>query len=193
MSFLGSLSGQLLMSVVCGLLVAATPLGLREIALIVWILCLVAGWRQRDSHGNGSRISSSVLAGLSVLVMGGICVAAYYAPFKTKDEVLNRRIELPKTDYTLAELREPFDFDLPPLPFRAYFNFPDADANRIIRFSQRGLTIRQFIDAIETQSSLRHQFHSCGNGHTILTGEDCCFGLSFSTGRQMPGAVVKVE
>jgi hypothetical protein len=193
MMFLGSVGGQLIISVFCGLLIAVTPLGIRELALVVGLGCLAIGWRQRFKLGSRVKLGTAVLAGLALSVICGICLVAHFAPLKTKGKVLAEHIELAKTNYTLVELQESVEFDRPGIPIRSSFSVDKAEATRTIRFPRRVLTIREFIDAIERQSSLRHKFHSCGNGHTILTGEDCCFGLSFSTNRQMPGAVVKVE
>ena len=57
------------------------------------------------------------------------------------------------------------------------FCFADADKNTVVEWPRRDLTIGEFLDAIESQTVLRHRFMHCGNGYTVLGGGDCCFGL----------------
>ncbi|MGH7138598.1 MAG: hypothetical protein ACREHD_22865, partial [Pirellulales bacterium] len=53
----------------------------------------------------------------------------------------------------------------------------DDEKTQVIVFPDTNLTLRQFVGAIESQSTLRHRFGHCGNGSTILWGGDCSFGL----------------
>jgi hypothetical protein len=53
-----------------------------------------------------------------------------------------------------------------------------VDASTDVQFRGRVMSLREFAATIESQTSLRHRFGSCGNGYTILGGEDCSFGMS---------------
>jgi hypothetical protein len=53
----------------------------------------------------------------------------------------------------------------------------DADASQVVEWPARELSLRQFVEALETQTDLRHRFLSCGNGYSLLKGPDCGFGM----------------
>ncbi len=122
-----------------------------------------------------------------VAFFAGIVTAAYLAPGKTTDRFLDRRITLPKSSMTLAELEGDPDG---PRPFWRLSSVrilaPDDEKTKLIAFPEATLTLRQFVRAIESQSTLRRRFHHCGNGWTVLRGGDCSFGLSLRDPRDWP-------
>lgn len=119
---------------------------------------------------------------LSFVMVNIACFAiltiAYFAPVKTTDEYLTQTISLPKKEITLAELA---GLEEPPhmlLNLRGVsVSVPADETEVVIEFPATELTMGQFVDAVERQSTLRHRFGHCGNGSTILWGGDCSFGL----------------
>ncbi len=119
---------------------------------------------------------------LSFIIVNIACFAiltlAYFAPLKTTDDYLTRTVSLPKTKISLAELaglEEPSH-----ILFRlrgVSVSVPEDESDIVIQFPATELTMGQFVDAVEQQSTLRHRFGHCGNGSTILWGGDCSFGL----------------
>jgi hypothetical protein len=63
------------------------------------------------------------------------------------------------------------------LPRYIYIATTSQNVDKQIRFRTTDITLREFVDTIESQSDLRHRFMHCGNGSSILFGGDCCFGL----------------
>lgn len=62
-------------------------------------------------------------------------------------------------------------------PIKTSVTVPESGSSLILRFPSRRRTLRQFVAAVEKQSSLRHRFAHCVNGSTVLWGGDCSFGL----------------
>jgi hypothetical protein len=107
-----------------------------------------------------------------------VTIAAVLAPVKTTERVLEHPLVLPKTELTLAEMDREADFKSTQwLPRYIYVATTSENADAQIRFRSTEITLREFIDTIESQSKLRHRFMHCGNGSSILFGGDCCFGL----------------
>jgi hypothetical protein len=105
-----------------------------------------------------------------------IVLVAAVAPVKVEDRQKSRHITLPKQAMTLAELAEPVKQGWD----RFYYccvDVPTGLADCPVWFPSRELTVGEFISAVEAQTPLRHRFHHCGNGYTILRGGDCSFGL----------------
>ena len=98
-------------------------------------------------------------------------IAAYLAPVKTSEKSLDQRIVLPKTQLTLTEM----DFESNPaardclMPFATVRPAPET-ASQVIQFPGTELTLHEFVQTIEKQSKLRHRFHYCGNGYSVLFG-----------------------
>jgi hypothetical protein len=110
--------------------------------------------------------------------MTAIVLCAAIAPVKVVDRQKSRQITLPKQVMTLDELAEPVQHGWDRF-YYCYVNVPEGLADHPVRFPSRELTVGEFIAAIEAQTPLRHRFHHCGNGHTVLWGGDCSFGLHF--------------
>jgi hypothetical protein len=159
-----------------GSLVVVTVIPLSVAALVAWAF-IVRTWARRQSrptcHRWLNRVSAVQVAGMIAIVL-----AAGFAPIKVVDRQKSRYITLPKHVMTLAELAEPFKHDWDGFRF-CYVNVPEGLADRTVRFPSRELTVGQFIAAVEAQTPLRHRFHHCGNGFTILWGGDCAMGLHF--------------
>lgn len=140
--------------------VAVLPLAVAA-GLAVVALILGMGWAR-------------VLPGAA---LAAIVLAALLAPIKARDAVPKRRVTVPKSVMTVAELREPDEHGLdririsPALYIEAG---PDGGAGRFDhlagRFPSTVLTVREFIRSIEGQTPLRHSIATCGTGSTILGG-----------------------
>ena len=119
---------------------------------------------------------------LSLIVVNIVCFAiltlAYSAPVKTTDDYLTRTVSLRKAKITLAELAGLEESPHMLLHLRGVsVSVPQDETDVVIEFPAAELTMGQFVDAVERQSTLRHRFGHCGNGSTILWGGDCSFGL----------------
>jgi hypothetical protein len=174
--------GSVLMALVLGTIVVVTPLGIRELAALAWMIAL--GVVVRRISRRGERKLAAMFLVLQIIVACAVLVAASAAPGKTKDKVLSKHMALPGQDLTLAELQQCLEFSGRPIdrvPIRISLTFAEGDGATEIHFPAENLTLREFIASLESQSNLRAKlkFSSCGNGHTILWGEDCCFGLHF--------------
>jgi len=86
-------------------------------------------------------------------------------------------VDLEETNMTLAELAYLASYERERMPIRTSFCFADADKHLSVSWPRTKLTLREFLSAIESQTSLRGKFMHCGNGYTVLGGGDCCFGL----------------
>jgi hypothetical protein len=71
-------------------------------------------------------------------------------------------------------------------PFSVWISVPDDEKTQVIVFPETTITLRQFVGAIESQSTLRHRFAHCGNGWTMLWGGDCSFGVHLRRPRESP-------
>lgn len=159
-----------------GSLFVVSILPLNALVLLIWLALLVFGSRH---HFNAHRTTCGMaIIGIQVFVMVSIITAAHFAPVKTTDSVLARTVMLPETEMTLAELRERAAVHRrESFPIVMYMTVPNNEESAVIRFPAPQMTLRQFVAAIENQSSLRHRFSHCGNGWTVLWGGDCRFGM----------------
>ena len=108
----------------------------------------------------------------------GTVYAAHLAPFKTTESYLNRTLELPRTTIALRELACLDDDYRATLYLRGItVSISDDQVEQKVTFPSTKLSLREFVDAVERQTSLRHRFGHCGNGSSILWGGDCSFGL----------------
>jgi hypothetical protein len=154
-----------------GLLVVTAILPLNGLALVLWVVTIVRPL---------ARSLSNTELTLNVSAMAGIVVAAMYCPGKVTERVLDRQVVLPKTVMSLGELR---DWTESPesrahLPIRTWFIVHDSEVARVVHWPRLVLSLRDFVSTIEVQTRIRHQFHGCGNGWTVLWGNDCSFGLA---------------
>lgn len=152
--------------------VVAGILPLNMAALAAWAV-LVRTWARRsgDIRGRGGVLILIQAAGMFAIVL-----AASFAPVKTVDRLRARHILLTKPVMTLAELADPIEHGWRPSIY-CYVSVPEGMGDRAVRFPSRDVTVGSFIDAIESQTPLRHRFGHCGNGYTVLWGGDCSFGL----------------
>ncbi len=161
--------------------VSVLPFNFAVFAL--WMALLVSAvWKQvRQQHPTTAWTSAI----LQVAVVALIVTAAHLAPGKTADRFLDRTITIPRNRMTLAELEgDPDGFAPQWRPFSLSITVPQDESAKTIAFPATTLTLRDFVHAVESQSTLRHRFAHCGNGGTILWGGDCCFGLHL---RRPPG------
>ena len=91
-----------------------------------------------------------------------IVAAAHLAPGKTTDRFLDRTITIPKNRMTLGELEgDPDGFAPPWRPFSLSITVPQDESAKTIAFPATTLTLRDFVHAVESQSTLRHRFAHC--------------------------------
>lgn len=141
---------------------------------IPWVIVVAYATKREKKRDRGAiTFATYVVATVSIVI------AAILAPVKTAERLLERPVILPKTELTIAEMGRETNFESTVwLPRFIYVTATSADVDKQIRFRATNITLREFVDTIETQSNLRHRFMHCGNGSSILFGGDCCFGLS---------------
>jgi hypothetical protein len=167
---------QLVALALFGFVVIATPIPLNIAAFVAWILFVRSRARRYCSNVRSLRTGAFYAVQASAMTL--ILLVAAVAPGKVEDREKSRHITLPKQAMTLEELAEPVQHGW----HRFYYcsvNVPTGLADRLVWFPSRELTVGEFISAVEAQTPLRHRFHHCGNGYTILWGGDCSFGLRF--------------
>lgn len=171
--------GHFVAALVLGTVVVVSPLPIREAAAIVWLVILFVFIRDYFRDGRRKLALAALL--LQAFVMAGVVTAATLAPGKTADRILDGPVTLPQREMTLAELdqyTEEHRYRHYVFPITVWLTFVEADASNTVRFPEEQITLREFVSAIEGQTALRHSFRGCGNGYTVLWGNDCSFGLS---------------
>ncbi len=152
--------------------IVVLPMG-QVLMPVPWIIVVVVAWKRESRHDRGTVTLATYIA-VTVLM----AVAAVFAPVKTSERVLDRAMVLPTTELTIAEMnREKYFENTQWLPRFIYVTTTTENADKQIRFRTTDITLREFVDTIESQSELRHRFMHCGNGSSILFGGDCCFGV----------------
>lgn len=145
------------------------------ILLAAWAMVIAHKCKKLNPRNERSRFVGKVIG-----LCGVIMLLAYLNPWKTEDLLKDTTVSLPSNRCTLAELeaisRRAGDID-GPIRVGAWFTFAAEDAEKVIVFPSRTLTLRAFIESIESQSVLQHKFMHCGTGWSILRGGDCCMGL----------------
>jgi hypothetical protein len=158
----------------------ATPLPLNFAALFVWAFVV---WKWGTSWlGSHPQAYVNVPLLTQLFGMSAIVLLSAFAPGKIVEQQKARRIALPRQEMTVAELQSPMEHGLDRF-YRFSMSASDELAHQRVQFPARELTVDEFIGAIEAQTPLRHRFHHCGNGRTILWGGDCSFGLHFNAPR----------
>ena len=157
-------------------LVVIAPLPLHLILLLFWLAILVFIARR---HFIASRKQIAwLIVGIQPVVIAVVITVAYFAPVKIVDQVLERSVSLPNAELTLGQLQELAEsYRRDSFPIMLSVSVSQSESSQVIRFPGQRMTLRQFVTAVEQQSSLRHRFAHCGNGSTILGGGDCSFGL----------------
>lgn len=154
-------------------LAAILVIPLSFVCLLTW-----AGWQWARSEGERSVVNAKTTPQAALLVAA--LLAAYLWPGKYTEQVLDRPVSLNSQSYTLAELYEatarPLRTEIE-LPIRTAWGFAEEDADQLVAFGVRRMSLREFVETIESQTSIRHRFLHCGNGWTLLRGGDCSFGL----------------
>jgi len=167
-----------------GTITVVSVLPLNFAAFALWLALLASFVRKQLRQRRSTIAVTSAMMQMAVIV--AIVTAAHLASGKMTDRFLDRTILLPKSRMTLGELEGDPDGPRPEWrPFSVSISVPGEEKTKVIVFPETSLTVRQFVCAIESQSTLRHLFAHCGNGWTILWGGDCSFGLHL---RHPPGA-----
>ena len=171
---------HLLIAVALAVMIVALPMG-HIVMAIPWIIVVAVSYKRESKRSRGL-----ITFAIYVAVTFFVIITAVLAPVKTTERVLKILLVLPKTELTLAEMDREADFESTRwLPRYIYVTTTSENADQQIRFRSTKITLREFIDTIESQSKLRHRFMHCGNGSSLLFGGDCCFGLSFRNGDQV--------
>ncbi|MEL6110903.1 MAG: hypothetical protein AAFU85_33265 [Planctomycetota bacterium] len=149
----------------------ALPMGVALFVPLALVVCFAV--RLEHRHGQGLRTALTYVAVTLIVV-----VSATLAPVKTVDQILERRFVLPQTEFTVAELdRGAGDRLIDWLPRYVIVASTPKNRDTLIQFEATDISLREFVDTVETQTNLRHRFMHCGNGSSILFGGDCCFGV----------------
>ena len=165
-----------LLASLLGALAVVLVFGLNFAVLALWLALLVSSARKQLRQRQPRLAATAVLIQVGVIAI--VVIAAHVAPGKTTDQFLDRSITLPKSRLTLAELGGDPEGPRPEWrPFSLSISVPDDERTKEIVFPAARIKLREFVDAVETQSTLRRRFGHCGNGWTILWGGDCSFGL----------------
>jgi hypothetical protein len=163
---------HVLIAIALAVTIVALPMG-HIMMVIPWIIVVAIASQRESKRGHGG-----ITFATYVFVTSFVIIAAVLAPVKTTERVLENPLVLPKTELTLSEMDRETDFERTQwLPRYIYVATTSENADRQIQFRTTDITLREFIDTIESQSELRHRFMHCGNGSSILFGGDCCFGL----------------
>lgn len=163
---------HLLIAIALAVTIVVMPMG-HILMAIPWVIVVAIASKRETKRGLGV-----LTFGTYVLVTLSIVVAAVLAPVKTSERVLEHPLVLPKTEMAITELDRETNFENTQwLPRYIYVATASRNADKQIRFRSTDITLREFVDTIESQSDLRHRFMHCGNGSSILFGGDCCFGL----------------
>lgn len=163
---------HVLIAIALSVTIVVLPMG-HILMPIPWIIVVAVAWKRESKHGR-----ETVTLATYIVTTVLIVVAAILAPVKTTERVLDRPMVLPRTEVTIAEMDRETNFENAEwLPRYIYVSTTTEDADKRIRFRSTDITLREFVDTIESQSELRHRFMHCGNGSSILFGGDCCFGL----------------
>lgn len=148
--------------------------------LLASMLVVVESFRIRWQHGQRRAAVLGAFAGTTV-VCAVLLAAAFYRPAKIAEQELDREVSLDATAMSLGQLGQYCQQRHDQLPVHVSFEFDERDARQkelVVHWPSRRLTLRQFVQSIESQTPLRGHFSSCGNGWTLLYGPDCSFGLS---------------
>jgi hypothetical protein len=159
-----------------GLAAVVSVLPLNLIVFGVWLVLFPILVSKDHRPGFPGRTLGAFATHLAV--MGLVVAAAHHAPGKATERYLDRELTLPSPRMTLAELSG--DHVKPRLIWTSdlvTIEAPRREKEKVIAFPGTTITLRDFVRAIEEQSTLRHEFGHCGNGWTILRGPDCSFGL----------------
>ena len=177
MRWVSLLLANLIGSLFLGGLAVAFVIPFNLVALVFWVVVLYHIVRD---HLRAERGQDALLAvGTQVATMVLVITVAAFAPVKVTDRLREEPVAVPKTEMTLAELEEFCQFHRRGnLPVYISISFDKAASDQVVRWPAQHMTLGHFIDALESQTSLRHRFSGCGNGWTILWGNDCSFGLS---------------
>ena len=112
--------------------------------------------------------------------MAAIVTVAALAPVKRVDAVLAQTVELDSDQMTVAQLADFCSEHRRSLPLTIYIPSGGPAAESQIQFSNRSMSLQQFIADVERQTGCHHHFSGCGNAYTVLYGNACSFGLSFT-------------
>jgi len=146
--------------------------------LFLWAGAMLIFWRASRPRETSAR---SVEVRWSAVTMLSLMIGGCLAPGKRIDRLLDRPVSLSRNAFTVAELNEEAKrWDDPAFPVWITFPEEGVAAHTVrVTFPRRDLTLREFVDEVESQTGLHHHFGGCGNAYTIVDGPAYNFGLSF--------------
>jgi hypothetical protein len=163
---------HILIAITLAVAIVVLPMG-HILMAIPWIIVVAIASIRETKRGH----RAFTFATYAVVTLFVIAVAVL-APVKTTERVLELPLTLPNTELTFADMDRENNFENAQwLPSYISVATTLENAGQQIRFRATDITLREFVDTIESQSELRHRFMHCGNGSSILFGGDCCFGL----------------
>lgn len=166
-------SVQLGRHAICAALIAAfcvtLPQPLLVVALVVWVVGLTAFSIYACVRYGASRVPACLAVHLGVWLLTSSI--AEILPVKSRERYLERMVALPASEMTLKDLTTYVDGqgrDQFPVP--VYLDYPESQAEHVIRWPSRTIKLKEFVSRIEEQSSLEYMLAGCGNSRTILWG-----------------------
>lgn len=185
LAWLAFLLGNTFLPSLLGAVAVVSVVPINFAAFGLWLVLLASCVRKQLRHQRRTLAVTAVMMQVAVIV--AIVTGAHLAPGKTTERFLNRTITLPESRMTLDELAGDPNASRPEWrPLWVRISVPDDEKTQVIVFPETTISLRQFVRAVESQSTLRHRFAHCGNGWTILWGGDCSFGLHLRRPRESP-------
>lgn len=150
-------------------LYVTVPQPLLGLSLVIWVASLGINSIITCLRHGATKIPAHLAVHFCVWLI--IVSLAEVLPVKTRERYLERTVVLPTAEMSLKELKtyvEGQGRDRFPVPVE--IEFPESQAERVIRWSSRTIKLREFLSRIEEQSSLESRLWGCGNSRTILWG-----------------------
>jgi hypothetical protein len=167
-----------LVTVVCSVGIVTIEFDLCWMVLLLWSGLLWAFLRfvRRTRSDSSARWVRAV----HLLTFALIYVAAELAPVKLCDRVQDRVVTLPEGEMSLRDLEFYLQDHRREWPLQVYVPDGPRAEQVTVRFTSSSMTLRQFIQELETASGLNGRFGGCGNATTVLWGTPYNLGLFFS-------------
>lgn len=130
---------HMLFAMAMSVIIVVLPMG-HVITIIPWTIVVTIACHRESKRGRGP-----IACATYVFVTSFIIIAAYLAPVKTTDRMLNNPLVLPSTELTLAEMDREANFECTQwLPRNIYIVSTSENAGRRIQLRTNEVTIREF-------------------------------------------------
>jgi hypothetical protein len=161
-----------LIAILCGVVIVVTPFELLFFIVPAWMIAGGVLFSASRKLNQGLRVAAILLI-QSVTVFAVVIAAANYRPAKTRELMQDQlSATLPQSTMSLNEIKafvEEGNRD----GFLRMIQFADqeTDLQAEVSFSDRHITLREFITEINRQTAFDARLAGgCGNGSTILCG-----------------------